>query len=74
MKKNCVSIYKIFPGMGKKKIKNSTASKNFHNRNNNIAPRKKKWKIGMFDNDISHNGFISICLMLKSIGIPISTM
>lgn len=59
--KNCVSTYKICPGMGKKKIKNSTASKNFHNQNNNIAPRKKKykkkWKIGMFDNDISHKWF-----------------
>lgn len=58
--KNCVSTYKICPGMGKKKIKNSTASKIFHNQNNNPAPSKKKikkCKIGMFDNDISHKWF-----------------
>lgn len=84
--KNCVSTYKICQGMGKKKTKNSTAAKNVHYQNNNPAPSKnmenwynkynnvKKINLTMV---LHINGFICICLMLKSIrilGILISTM
>lgn len=67
----------------KKKIKNSTAAKIFHNQNNNPAPSKNKKKMENWYNKYNNvkktqktlkmifhiNGIISICLMLKSISL-----
>lgn len=59
--KNCVSTYKICPGMGKKKARTQLHPKFFITKLLTQPPekkkKKKKWKIGMFDNDISHKWF-----------------